>query len=203
METIEVVEIPGYEGGGCTVDSGTSFRIIDVEGCQIADLFVLSKSDPTEFFSPARTRNVISRLVPRVGDPLHSSRNRLMMTFREDTSPGAHDMAFAPCDDDFYATLGAVVPHPNCQHNFFEAVQHLGLACDMLPDPFNLFQNTRPDASGHYVVGRSLSEPGDYVEFRAEMDLIVVVTACSVDVPINGVEPIGARSTPVRIEVLR
>jgi uncharacterized protein YcgI (DUF1989 family) len=58
-----------------------------------------------------------------------------------------------------------------------------------------------PDANGDYIAGRTPSKPGDYVEFRAEMDLIVVLTACSADITFDGVEPIGGKSTPLTIEI--
>ena len=76
------------------------------------------------------------------------------------------------------------------------------MSIDPPPAPFNLFQNTVPKANGDFDVGVTLSKAGDYVEFRAEMDVILVVTACSVDIEIDGIQALGGRSTPLRIEVL-
>ena len=109
-------------------------------------------------------------------------------------------MAFAPCDPGFYVDLEADASHPNCRDNFYRAISELNLSMEPPPDPFNLFQNTVPKENGDYAVGPTLSKAGDYVEFRTEMDVFVVVTACSADLPFDGVEPIGGKSTPLRID---
>ena len=196
------IDIPGYQGRALRVDEGSVFRVIDVEGCQIADMFTLCAADIGEYFSPALTRQVIFRLTPTPGDILYSNRRRPMLTFLHDTSPGRHDMAFAPCDPGFYVALGADDSHPNCRDNFYRAMSALDLSMEPPPDPFNLFQNTAPGPDGDFEVGQTLSKAGDYVEFRAEMDVIVVVTACSVDLPVEGIEPICGKSTPLRIQVV-
>ena len=196
------IDIPGYQGRGLRLDEGSVFRVIDVEGCQIGDMFTLCADDPQEYFSPALTRQVIFRLTPRPGDLLYSNRRRPMLAFLDDTSPGRHDMAFAPCDPGFYVALGAEAPHPNCRDNFYRAAGELGIDMEPPPDPFNLFQNTVPKADGDFAVGQTLSKPGDYVEFRVEMDVVVVVTACSVDLPVEGIEPICGKSTPLRIQIV-
>ena len=178
------IEIPGYQGRAVRLDKGQVFRVVDVEGCQIADMFILSTAAPGEYFSPALTRQVIFRLTPKPGDLLYSNRRRPMLTFLDDTSPGRHDMAFAPCDPGFYVALGADSSHPNCRDNFYRATRELGINVEPPPDPFNLFQNTVPKPDGDFAVGQTLSKAGDYVEFRTEMDVVVVVTACSVDLPV-------------------
>ena len=196
------IYIPGYEGRAVRIERGSIFRVIDVEGCQIGDMFTLCDADPGEYFSPALTRQVIFRLTPKPGDILYSNRRRPMLTFLDDTSPGRHDMAFAPCDPGFYVDLGADETHPNCRNNFYRAAGSLGITMEPPPDPFNLFQNTVPKADGDFAVGQTLSKAGDYVEFRAEMDVVVVVTACSVDLPVEGIEPLCGKSTPLRIQVV-
>ena len=196
------IDIPGYQGRAARLEQGCTFRVIDVEGCQIADMFVLSADDTSEVFSPALTRQVIFRLTPKPGDFIYSNRRRPMLTFLDDTSPGRHDMAFAPCDPGFYIDLGADASHPNCRDNFYQAISELDMDIEPPPDPFNLFQNTVPKVDGDFACGQTLSKAGDYVEFKVEMDVIVVVTACSVDLPIEGIEPIGGKSTPLRIQVV-
>ena len=64
------IDIPGYGGGAVRLDEGCIFRVVDLEGCQIADMFTLSAADPSEYFSPALTRQVIFRLTPKPGDKL-------------------------------------------------------------------------------------------------------------------------------------
>lgn len=199
--TNTTIDIPGYEGRAIRIGRNISFRVIDMEGCQIADMFVISADDNNEVFSPALTRQVGFRLTAKPGDMLYSNLRRPMLTFLDDTSAGQHDMSFAPCDPEFYVALGADSSHPNCRDNFYKAIDEMGIRFTPPPDPFNLFQNTVPKSDGDFSCGQTLSKAGDYVEFRTEMDVIVVVTACSVDLPIEGIEPIGGRSTPLRIQV--
>lgn len=199
-EHLKIV-VPGYEGRAAQVAAGSRIRITDLEGCQIGDLFVMAKADVAEAVSPAVTRLETFNLFPRVGQQFFSTRHRLMLSFLEDTSPGCHDMSFAPCDREFYQALGCDAPHPNCRDNFFHALRDIGLQRDSPPDPLNLFQNTVPDERGEYVAGVSPSVAGDHVEFRAEMDLVIVLTACSADLDIQGKAPIGGRSTSLGIDV--
>ena len=109
-------------------------------------------------------------------------------------------MTFAPCDQAMYESLGAGSDHPSCASNFEHALAAINTAVPRRPDPINLFQNT-PIDNGSYQLGPSLSQAGDYVEFRAEQDLLLVVTACSVDVAIDGVQANGGRSTPLKVQI--
>ena len=202
MSSIKCVEVPGYQVRAVVVERNKVFRIIDVEGCQIADMFVVASADNSEFFSPAMTRQVSFRVVPGPGDMLYSNRRRPMLTFVSDTSPGRHDMSFAPCDQGFYVDLGADSSHPNCLDNYLAAPAAMELSLEFVPDPFNLFQNSVPNVEGGYDLGPALSRAGDHVEFKTEMDVVLIVSACSADLPIDGIEPIGGVSTPIRIEVL-
>ena len=132
--TFTTTDIPGYEGRAVRIDQGSTFRVIDVEGCQIADMFVISADDHREVFSPALTRQVIFRLTPKPGDVIYSNRRRPMLTFLNDSSPGRHDMAFAPCDPGFYVDLGADASHPNCRDNFYQAISKLEIKIEPPPD---------------------------------------------------------------------
>lgn len=200
--TTRSIEVPGYEGRGTIVHRNETVRIVNVDGAQIGDLFLIALDDPMEVFSPAVTRLVNFTPFPRVNEPFFSNRRRPMLTFLKDTSPGIHDMTFAPCDLEFYVEQGAGEGHPSCRANFESAMQAIGKEASICPDPVNLFQNSPVDASGNYVIGESPAVAGDYVEFRAEMDLILVLTACSVDMELEGVYANGRRSTPLRIEVM-
>jgi uncharacterized protein YcgI (DUF1989 family) len=200
--TNNTIDVPGYEGRAVRLEQGNTFRVIDVEGCQIADMFVINADDHSEFFSPALTKQVIFRSVAQPGNYIYSNRRRPMLSFVDDTSPGPHDMSFAPCDPGFYIDLGGDALHPNCRDNFHKATAALDIKIDPPPDPFNLFQNTVATADGDFDVGATLSKAGDYVEFKAEMDVVVVITACSADLPVEGIHALGGKSTPLRIEIV-
>jgi uncharacterized protein YcgI (DUF1989 family) len=198
-EATTTVEVPGYHGRAVRVAAGARIRVTDVEGAQIGDMFAISASDRFEYLSPAQTRNFVRRLFPSVGDPFHTNRHRPILTFLEDHSPGPHDMLFAPCDQKMYEEVGFSGPHRSCRSNFLEATHEIGLEMDVVPDPVNLFQNTPAQADGSLALYETRSKAGDSVTFRAEMDLVFVLTACSADVGEINVN--GGTSTPLRIEV--
>ena len=193
------LEVPGYHGKAVRVPAGARIRITDVEGAQIGDLFAISQADRFEYLSPAQTRNFVRRLFPAVGDPFHTNRHRAILTLLADDSPGPHDMLFAPCDQKMYEEVGFEGPHRSCRSNFLEATREIGLEMEVVPDPVNLFQNTPAQPDGSLALHPTQSRAGDSITFRAELDLILVLTACSADVGEINVN--GGKSTPLRIEV--
>jgi len=198
---VETIEVPGYSGRGVFAKKGDHIRVTDVEGKQIGDVFALSTADHSEFLSASVTRATIWKLFPEVGECFYSTLRRPILTFVEDSSPGVHDMLFAPCDLPLFQTLGCTEYHPNCRDNYLKASAEIGIQHRVVPDPVNIFENTPPRTDGELIAGPMPTKPGDYVVFRAEMDLVFVLTACSCDIGMNDIN--GGKSTPLRIEVLR
>ena len=194
------VEVPGYSGRAVKVKKGQRIRVTDVEGQQIGDLFAVSADDHFEFLSAAVTRAVVWKLFPEVGECFYTTLRRPILTFLEDNSPGIHDMLFAPCDRVLFEMLGCTEYHRNCRDNYLEAAAGAGIRHTVVPDPVNIFENTPPRTDGRLYAGPMPTKAGDNMLFRAEMDLIFLLTACSCDIGMNGIN--GGKSTPLRIEVL-
>lgn len=193
------VEVPGYHGKALRVPAGARIRVTDLEGAQIGDMFAISQTDRFEYLSPAQTRNYVRRLFPTPGEPFHTNRHRPILTLLADDSPGPHDMLFAPCDQKMYEEVGFEGPHRSCRSNFCEATREIGLEMEVVPDPVNLFQNTPVQPDGSLALYETQTRAGDSITFRAEIDLVFVLTACSADVGEISVN--GGKSTPLRIEV--
>jgi len=190
-------DIGPCSGGWIGVSKGQTVRVIDPEGRQIADTFAVNDADHGEYLSARHTRAANRRLFPKVGQAFYTNRMRPILTLVGDTSPGVHDMLWMSCDPLLYRAMGVEGPHPNCHDNFLAAAATAGWMTEHTPDPVNLFQNTRVTEAGEMRTGTALSRPGDAVALRAEMDLILVVTACAFDLaPIN-----GDRCTGIRLEV--
>lgn len=193
----EARDIAAQSGGWVEVKRGSLIRIIDVEGAQVADMFAVSTADKREWLSAAHTRAATSRLFPKAGQSFFTNRYRPILTFVADRSPGVHDMLYRSCDPLMYEQLGVIGHHPNCHENFQRAAAEAGWMPPDVPDPVNFFQNTPLNAEGDLDVQTALSKAGDSVTLRVEMDLVLVVTACSMDnPPIN-----GAHCSGIRIEV--
>ena len=196
-----IVEVPGYSGQFVFVKRGAFIRITDVCGTQIGDLFAISRENDFEFLSASVTRSVTWRLFPQVGQSFYTTSRRPILTFLEDHSPGIHDMLFAPCDQGLYEEVGWKGPHPNCRDNYLAAALEAGIKHTFVPDPVNIFQNTPSQRDGVLLSEVTPTKPGDYLVLRADLDLVLILTACSVDIGLN--QPNGPKSTPLRIEVLR
>jgi uncharacterized protein YcgI (DUF1989 family) len=110
-----------------------------------------------------------------------------LLTIVADTSPGVHDTLIASCDVERYRQLGFHGRHDNCHDNFEAALRNLGLPPPPLPAPLNLFMNVPWTQDGSLRFEPPASRPGDLIRFRAETDLIVIMSACPQDLtPVNG-----------------
>jgi uncharacterized protein YcgI (DUF1989 family) len=194
----ERIYVPAREGRAVRVDRGASFRIVDVEGAQVADLFAFCADDVSEYASAEHTRVHVDRLFPRVGEHFVTNRRRPILLFAADDSPGVHDMLCAACDPTRYAGLGVEGWHASCQENLQKAMAELGYERVEVPQSINLFMNIPVGEDGSLGWQPAPTSPGASVTFRAELESFVVVSACPQDiVPINAGEP-----TPLEIELL-
>jgi uncharacterized protein len=182
----DLQRLPARQGVAAKAERGQIIRIINTSGKQVVDTWAFSMRDVNEHLSMEHSRVALRKLVPAVGDALVSSGRRPMLTLVEDTTAGAHDTLMAACDARRYELLGAIGYHANCADNLRNALQAIGLSSTTTPGPLNLFMNVpwRPD--GGLTFERPTSEAGQYVSLRAEMDLIIVFSACPQDmIPVN------------------
>jgi uncharacterized protein YcgI (DUF1989 family) len=176
-------------GRAIRLSAGDEVEIVSPVGTQVVDTWALCLPDATEHLSMEHTRAALLRLVPRVGDQLVTNRREVALTVIDDTSPGVHDTLIPACDPARYRMLGAPEGHASCQQNFLAAVRETGLDQTHVPSPLNLFMNVPWSADGRLEFAPPLSRPGDLVRFRAERDLLLVLSACPQDlVPVNGVQ---------------
>jgi len=198
MRTTEVINVPATEGRAVTVRSSQAFRVVDVEGKQVADLFAFNAEDVGEYHSAMHTRAGVSHLFPKVGEHFYTNRRRPILTLEADDTPAIHDMLIAPCDPERYQGLGVEEWHASCRENMEIAMRELGHDHVCHPASINLFMNIPVAADGSLGWEPAQTAAGDSITLRAEMDAIVVVSACPQDiVPINDRNP-----TSIAIELL-
>ncbi len=199
MPPTETVHIPAREGRAIGLRAGDRVRVIDPAGGQVADLFAFTIDDPSEYHSAEHTRVHVNRLFPRVGQQFVTNRRRPILTLEADDSPGIHDMLCAACDPTRYEGLGAEGWHASCQENLQTALQGAGVEPPRFaPQPINLFMNTPAQPDGTIAWLPAPTKAGDYVLLRAELDLVLVVSACPQDI----IQINESRPTPVEIELL-
>ncbi len=180
-------------GGSATqrLGAGQLVKVINTSGTQVIDTWAFVLADPRECMSMEHTRVEIGRVSPRPGDQLYTNRRRPILTLLQDTSPGVHDTTFAACDVSRSERLGAKGYHKNCADNLRQALWAAGLKVAGTPCPLNLWENSQVQPDGRQVIAPPVSAPGDFVVLRAELDLILVFSACPQDMaPTNGVNGI-------------
>jgi uncharacterized protein YcgI (DUF1989 family) len=181
--------VPAREARAVRVDAGRRFRVEDVEGQQVVDLFAFVADDVSEYASAEHTRIWVNRLFPRPGEEFVTNRRRPILSFEQDNSPGVHDMLCAACDPIRYELLGAK-EHASCQENLQRAMAELGHDRIEIPQPINLFMSVGVEPDGSLRWGPAPTKAGDDVVFRARLDSVIVASACPQDLnEINNYRP--------------
>ena len=189
-----VVRLPPQTGAAFILRRGSLLRVIDVEGEQVSDLIAFGM-DRQEWLSSGRTLDYASTVRLTRGNQLFSNRSNPMLTIVEDPV-GRHDFLYAPCSPEMFVKLyGYDASHPSCFRNLADNLASFGIQADQIPNTFNIFMNVDILPSGELKVLPPRSGPGDFIELRAEMDLIVGLTACSAELSNNW------RFKPIEYEV--
>ncbi len=185
MEPISRYHLEPQTGIGFTLQKGQRLRIIDPQGEQVSDLVAFAQEDPREWLSSGRSIDYANTISLTTGHVLYSNRSRPMFTLLEDRV-GRHDFLLTPCSPEtFQIIYGNHDPHPSCFGNLVKNLEPLGISPDEIPTTFNVFMNVVVAPDGALTIGPPLSRAGDYLDLRAEMDLIVGVTACSAEMSNN------------------
>ena len=165
--------------------AGQSLRVIDLEGEQVADLIAFNLNDKAEWLSSGRSLDYANRIYLTKGDILYSNRSRAMLTIVED-DVGRHDFLLTPCSPEtFQIIYKNHAPHPSCFANLAAHLESFGIDPDRIPTTFNIFMNVEIAGDGTLSVLPPRSTAGDAIVLRAEMDLVIGLTACSAEMSNN------------------
>ncbi len=172
--------IPPRSGASLKLAIGQVLTVIDPEGEQCSDLVAYNAHDIEEYISSGRSIDYASRIFLTTNDVLYSNRSNPMLTIVRD-EVGRHDFSLTPCSREMFVKLyGPEHEHQGCQGNLEQALAPHGVKPDRIPIAFNVFMNVDVSSkTGEIRVLPPLSKPGDSTSFRAEMDLIIGLTACS------------------------
>ena len=185
---MSIEKIPARSGRAIRLQAGQSLKLINTHGHQVVDFWAFNAADVTEFLSMEHMRAMNNTIFPRPGHGLHTNQRRPILHFVEDSSPGIHDTIMAACDTHRYKLLGCTEYHDNCTDNLAAAMASLGIANHETPSPFNIWMNVPVGPDGTTRFAPPVSSPGDRISFRAEADLVAVMSACPQDLTaVNGV----------------
>jgi uncharacterized protein YcgI (DUF1989 family) len=187
MDQMTRYQLAPQTGVGFEMEKGQILRIIDPEGEQVSDVMAFAsggagKADASEWLSSGRTIDYNNTIYQTTGHVLYSNRSNPMFTILEDRV-GRHDFLLTPCSPETFEMLyeGHQGYHPSCFENLTRSLGPYGIEGDDIPTTFNVFMNVEVSPSGEIAIGPPLSKPGDFVDLRAEMGLVVGVTACSAE----------------------
>lgn len=184
-------------GTGMILRRGQTLTVVDPTGGQVSDFFCVNAEGLEEWFSTGRTIDYANSIHPTKGHVLYSNRSTPMATIVEDTC-GRHDLTLTPCSqqtfDLLYPDLGGA-PHPSCFDNLCRGLAPFGVLPDQISTTLNIFMNVWADRDGELHIDPPTSVAGDRFSLRAEMDLVVGLTACSAE------KSNGGQCRPIDFEV--
>ena len=194
------VVLPAGQGWTHELHAGETFRIVDLEGNQAVDTLFFNARDVDERYSATETIRAQGNIYLTTGTALVSSEGRPLLTIVADTC-GRHDTLGGACSAESNQVRYALEKKTmhSCRDSFLLALaQHgWGMTKRDLPSNINFFMNVPVTPKGALTFEDGVSAPGRYVEMKAELDVLVLISNCpQLNNPCNAYNP-----TPVRLLV--
>ncbi len=184
------------------VKQGQTFRIVDLEGNQAVDTLFYNAHNAQERYSATDTISRQNKVYLSTGSKLYSNLGHVMLSVIADTC-GQHDTLGGACSAESNTVRYELekLPMHSCRDNFLHALAHdplcqqLGMSKRDLPSNINFFMNVPVTEAGGLEFADGVSAPGKYVEMRAEVDVVVLISNCpQLNNPCNAYNP-----TPIRL----
>jgi urea carboxylase-associated protein 1 len=177
---------------------GQTVRIVDLEGNQAVDTLFYNAHDYADRYSAQDTIREQGNLYLTTGTKLMSTEGNVLLTITADTC-GRHDTLGGACSPESNMVRYAIEKRPMhaCRQSFIKAIQYWkhGLEKRDITSNINFFMNVPVTPEGVLTFADGVSEAGKYVELRAEMDVLMLVSNCpQLNNPCNAYNP-----TPVQI----
>jgi len=195
-----------------TVEAGDSFvheilqgqfvRIVDLEGNQAVDTLFYNARNYADRYSAQDTIREQQNIYLTTGTKLMSTERNVLLTIVADTC-GRHDTLGGACATESNMVRYAIEKRSMhaCRQSFLKGAlawsKETGRELDKrdLTANINFFMNVPVTPSGKLTFEDGVSDAGKYVELRAEMDTLIVISNCpQLNNPCNAYNP-----TPVRV----
>jgi uncharacterized protein len=173
---------------------GSRFRIVDVEGNQAADTLLFSAQDPAERYSAVDTIREQHNVYLTKGTRLLSTEGNVLAEIIDDTV-GRHDTLGGACAAESNQIRYALEKNTmhSCRDSYVLAVmlnERFGLTKRDLTHNINFFMNVPVTADGGLTFADGMSAAGKYVELRAAMDIVLLISNCpQLNNPCNAYNP--------------
>ncbi len=187
--------IPAGEPWLKEIKAGQTIRLLDLEGNQAVDTLFYSAANPRERYDAQRTLRRQGNLYLTTGTVLYSNLGNPLLTIVADTC-GRHDTLGGACSQESNTVRYALekLHMHSCRDNFLHACLHDGRMHKRdIAANINFFMNVPVTPAGGLTFEDGISGAGKYVELRAEMDVIVLISNCpQLNNPCNGYNPTPA-----------
>ncbi|RQW64264.1 DUF1989 domain-containing protein [Vibrio viridaestus] len=199
MSNISVLENfivqPGEFASGVLL-KGQKIRVIDLEGKQVCDFVAYNKDNLKEVSDMVTTCLEQDSWQISTGGYIYSDYVNKMLVITDDKT-GIHGYTGGACTHEINKAAG--VDQPGCTEAMCNGFKKIGFPQLGAPRmaALNIFQPplTQPDGSFH--PHEPVTQPGDYLEMQAEMDIVWSLSCCPYPGTINGNGP-----TPVEVQVI-
>ena len=186
------------------VQEGEHLRLTDLHGNQAIDTIFYNANNPYERYSAFDTIQLQRNIYLTKGSILYSDRQRPMLEIIDDTC-GRHDTLGGACSSESNTVRYALEKKTmhSCRDSWLLALNtelgEYGLNKKDLPPNVNFFMNVPVTKQGGLTFEDGISAPGKYVELRACMDILVLISNCpQLNNPCNGYDP-----TPVEARIIK
>ena len=193
------VDVPARAPYSTVLQQGQELAIIDLGGNQAVDFLCYDANDTSKRYSAAATIAAQGNIFLTTGSVLRTQEGAPLLTVVADTC-GRHDTLGGACATESNTVRYALEKRfmHACRDNFCSELSHredYGLAKrDIVPN-INFFMNVPVTAEGKLTFEDGISAPGKYVELRAEMDVVCLISNCpQLNNPCNAYNP-----TPIRL----
>lgn len=181
------------------IEKGQTFRILDLEGNQAADTLFYNADEVSERYSAMDTIRAQGNVYLTAGTVLRSNEDRPMLTITADTC-GRHDTLGGACATESNTvrySLEKKCMHA-CRDSWMLAInenEEYDLSKSDITHNINFFMNVPVTPEGGLTFEDGISGTGKYVEMRADMNILVLISNCpQLNNPCNGYNP-----TPVEV----
>ncbi len=191
--------VPPRAPWSARLEPGEVLRLIDLQGAQAVDFLCYNADDPAERYHAPNTIKVPKNIFIGQGSVMRSNLARQMMTVIADTC-GRHDTIFGCCSFEVDQVRYGRTNAESCQRNFERELARHGIGPEHVVPNVNFFMNVPVAADGTTGITDSQSKAGDYVDLRAEMPILAVLSNCPEELnPATGANG----PTPIRVVVWR
>jgi uncharacterized protein len=194
-DIVQDVVVPARGSWSGVLKKGQMMRIVDLKGKQAVDFLCYNAHDYEDRYAAADTMKINQRgIFLSTGTVLYSVGLTPLFTIVADTC-GKHDTIGGCCSAALNTFRYGVGYQHNCRDNFLAELKKYGMGPKDIPANVNFFMYVPVGENGEMDMGPSISKPGDYVDLRADSDVLAVISNCpQMNNPVNDYNP-----TPIRI----